>query len=285
MVDLVVVGAGPAGLSAAINAASEGIKTVVIERSHIGGQAAASFMIENLLGFPAGITGHDLMQKAQAQARRFGVTFVEGEVTDITIDRRVLTKDNTIIDTRAVVLATGMVARTVDQYPQHPLVSYTTPIDRLRSDYARVIVVGGGNSAGQAAVQLRQRGSLVTLIARRPLAETMSQYLIDKLNFYHVDVKVGSENGRIGIVLATTHASHYITGDHAFVYTGNSPDSPVGPDREGGFILTDYASFETSMYGVFAIGDARKDSIKRVATAVGEGSAVVSRIHQFLKEG
>jgi thioredoxin reductase (NADPH) len=305
-VDLVVVGGGPAGLGAAVYGASEGLDTLVIESTALGGQAGSSRRIENYLGFPAGISGHELATRAVSQARKFGarpatpyraVSLEAGDGRHI-----VHLEEGTEIAARAVVLATGA------QYRRLP-VERLSEFEGLTVFYAagppearlcggsRVGVVGGGNSAGQAAVWLARGGALVTLLHRRAdLRETMSDYLIHELDRAGVAVlgnsEIGELHGEEGKIEAVTlHTGERLPFSFLFLFLGALPctewlEGAVDRD-EHGFVLTGHGAdtrnlLETNVAGVFAAGDVRSGSTKRCATAVGEGAMAVQFVHAHL---
>src|SRR3954447_2601597 len=307
-VDLLVVGAGPAGLSAAVYGASEGLDTLVVESTALGGQAGSSRRIENYLGFPAGITGAELTGRAVTQARKFNartatpyraLSLEPGNGSHL-----VRLDDNRAIAARAVLLATGA------QYRRLPVegladfegltVFYAAgPPEAQLCGGSRVAVVGGGNSAGQAAVWLARGGALVTLLHRRAnLRETMSDYLVNELERYAVAVRNGSEiaalhgeGGRLEAV--TLKSGERVPFSFLFFFLGAIPctdwlGDAVARDANG-FILTGAEAhaehlLETSVAGIYAAGDVRSGSTKRCATAVGEGAMVVQFVHVRLAE-
>ncbi len=305
-VDLLIVGGGPAGLAAAVYGASEGLDTLVAEGTALGGQAGSSRRIENYLGFPAGISGTELTSRAVTQARKFrartatpyrALALVPGNGRHL-----VRLEDDREIAARAVLLATGA------QYRRLP-VDGLAEFEGLTIFYAagapeaqlcagsRVAVVGGGNSAGQAAVWLARGGALVTLLHRRgDLRETMSDYLVHELERYGVAVRDRSEiaelHGEDGRLAAVTLTSgERLPFSFMFLFLGALPctewlDDTVGRDQKG-FILTGAAAsaenlLETDVPGVFAAGDVRSGSTKRCATAVGEGAMAVQFVHAHL---
>ena len=305
-VDLVVVGAGPAGLGAAVYGASEGLETLVVESTALGGQAGSSRRIENYLGFPAGITGSELTSRAVTQARKFNartaspyraVSLEPGDGRHV-----VRLEEGHEIAARAVLLATGA------QYRRLP-VERLSEFEGLSVFYAagppeahlcgasRVAVVGGGNSAGQAAVWLSRGGALVTLLHRRgDLRETMSDYLVHDLERVGVDVRdhaeVAALHGEDGHLEALTLKSgERLPFSFLFLFLGARPctewlDDVVARDDDG-FVLTGSAAgtenlLETSVPGIFAAGDVRSASTKRCATAVGEGAMAVQFVHRHL---
>jgi thioredoxin reductase (NADPH) len=305
-VDLLVVGAGPAGLAAAVYGASEGLDTLVVESTALGGQAGSSRRIENYLGFPAGITGAELTGRAVTQARKFSArtaTPYRALCLEPGNGRHLVRlEDDREIAARAVLLATGA------QYRRLP-VDGLADFEGLTVFYAagapeaqlcagsRVAIVGGGNSAGQAAVWLARGGALVTLLHRRAdLRETMSDYLVRELERYGVVVRDRSEiaalHGEHGRLEAVTLTSgELLAYSFLFLFLGALPCTEwladaVGRDRDG-FILTGAAAgsenlLETDVPGVFAAGDVRSGSTKRCATAVGEGSMAVQFVHAHL---
>jgi len=303
-VDLLVIGGGPAGLGAAVYGASEGLDTLVVEGTGLGGQAGTSRRIENYLGFPAGITGTELTSRAVTQARKFHArtaTPYRALALEPGGERHVVRlEEGNEIHARAVVIATGAEYRRLpveglEQYEGLSVFYAAGPPEAQICGGQRVGVVGGGNSAGQAAVWLARGGALVTLLHRRSdLAETMSSYLIDELDRYGVTVrgrseivKVHGENGKLeGVTLADgSELPHAFL----FLFLGAAPCTDWLGDAvardEHGFLLTGSDAgadglLETSVPRVYAAGDVRAGSIKRCATAVGEGAAVVRFVHE-----
>jgi len=304
--DLIIVGAGPAGLTAAVYGASEGLATVVLEAVATGGQAGTSPRIENYLGFPAGISGTELTGRAVSQVRKFGarpatpyraISLEPGDGRHL-----VRLEEEHEIAARAVVLATGAAYR---RLPLEGLADYeglsvfyaVGPPEAQVCGASRVAVVGGGNSAGQAAVWLARGGALVTLLHRRAdLSETMSDYLIRDLERYGVAVRDRSEiaalhgtEGRLEEV--TLKNGERLPFAFLFFFLGAQPctewlDDTVARAADG-FILTGNAAgvdnlLETSVPGIFAAGDVRSGSSKRCAAAVGEGSMAVQFVHAHL---
>ena len=305
-VDLLVIGAGPPGLGAAVYGASEGLDTLVLDSRAIGGQAGSSRRIENYLGFPAGITGSELTSRAVAQARKFGARMAT-PYRAISLkpgngSHTVQLEDDHQIAARAVLLATGAQYR---RLPLDDLADYegtsvfyaAGPPEGQLCAAERVVVVGGGNSAAQAAVWLSRGGALVTLLHRRAdLRETMSEYLVRELKRYGVETRDRSEitalhgtDGRLDAVTLTT--GERVPLKYLFLFLGAEPctewlGASVGRDDKG-FVLTgDLATANdplgTTVPGVFAAGDARAGSAKRVATAVGEGAMAIQLIHSYL---
>ncbi len=322
--DLVVVGAGPAGLAAAVYAASEGLDVVVLESSLPGGQAGASSRIENYLGFPTGISGVDLTNRAYAQALKFGAHFAmtrgasrllcEGERYAIEMTSGVR------IQTRTVVIATGAEYRrpalpNLATFEGAGVYYCATPMEAQRCAGVDVIVVGGGNSAGQAAVFLAATARQVTILVRGDaLADTMSQYLIRRVS-EHPAIVVRTQTQIVGLdgdrSLERVRCLDRRTGDveaheigHVFIMAGAVPNTgwlgecvaldDNGFVKVGTSLSTDELTswnwplarapylLETSRPGIFAVGDVRGGSVKRVASAVGEGSIAVSFVHQAL---
>jgi thioredoxin reductase (NADPH) len=308
-VDLLVVGAGPAGLAAAVYGASEGLSTLVIEGTALGGQAGSSRRIENYLGFPAGITGSELTSRAVSQARKFHARMAT-PYRALSLEpgngrHLVRLDEGREVSARAVVLATGAAYRRlpVDRLEEFEgLTAFYAagPPEAQACGGARVAVVGGGNSAGQAAVWLARGGALVTLLHRRAaLGETMSDYLVHELDQAGVAVRDRTEiaelhgtDGRLEGVTLTS--GERLTLGFLFLFLGALPCTEwlagaVARDEDG-FVLTgpeagaDYL-LETSVPGVFAAGDVRSGSTKRCATAVGEGSMAVQLVHAHLARG
>jgi thioredoxin reductase (NADPH) len=317
--DVAVVGAGPAGLAAAVYGSSEGLETLVVERESIGGQAGSSSRIRNYLGFARGVSGSELAQRAYQQAWIFGTRFLHARaVTNLRSDdaRHVLTLDDGSEATAgAVVLATGITYRRLDVPCMDELVGtgvfYGASVSEARAYSGQeVYVVGGGNSAGQAAMHLGRWADRVTLLVRRAsLTETMSRYLIDEIDAAdNVDVRPqtevvecsgGDQLETITVRDCGSGRSETLPAAALFVLIGAQPHTswlPAAIRRdEWGYLLTggDVPAtgwplarpplmLETSLPGVFAVGDVRRGSTKRVASAVGEGSVVIEQVHQLL---
>jgi thioredoxin reductase (NADPH) len=305
-VDLLIVGGGPAGFGAAVYGASEGLDTLIVESRSIGGQAGTSRRIENYLGFPAGISGNELIGRAATQARKFGARLASPyrarELQPGSERHLVKLEDGNEIAARAVLLTTGAEYRRLpvaglEEYEGVSVFYAAGPPEGQLCTAQRVGVVGGGNSAAQAAVWLARGGALVTLLNRRgDLRETMSQYLIDELDRYGVAVRgrceiagLQGEHGRLRSV--TLADGEQLLFSFLFLFLGATPCTEWLGEvlaRDGdGFILTgaDVGAeglLETSVPGVYAAGDVRAGSIKRCATAVGEGAAVVQFVHERL---
>jgi thioredoxin reductase (NADPH) len=305
-VDLLVIGGGPAGLGAAVYGASEGLDTLVVESTVLGGQAGTSRRIENYLGFPAGITGTELTSRAVTQARKFNArtaTPYRAQALEPGEDRHLVRlEEGNEIAARAVVISTGAEYRKLpvadlEEYEGLSVFYAAGPPEAQVCGGQRVGVVGGGNSAAQAAVWLARGGALVTLLHRRAdLAETMSSYLLDELDRYGVNVRDRSEiaelhgtDGRLEAVTLTDGTR--LPYSFLFLFLGASPCTGWLGDciarDEKGFIRTGSeigaeGLLETSVPRVYAAGDVRAGSIKRCAIAVGEGAAVVRFVHEHL---
>jgi thioredoxin reductase (NADPH) len=317
--DVAIVGAGPSGLSAAVYAASEGLRTVVLEPGVPGGQAGTSSMIRNYLGFPHGLSGADLTNRALEQAWLFGarMLLVRHAVTlSADGDRRVLTTDmGDRISARAVVIAVGVTWRRLQVPALDSLMGSGVFYGAAASEAdamagKRVVIVGGGNSAGQAAVHLARFAQSVTILIRRAsLAETMSDYLVREIEATPVitvrpqtEVVDGGGDGRLEYVLlrsVRTASEEAVEASALFVMIGAEPHTDwlagVLARDEQGYVLTgahleeisDAGAYrprylETSMPGVFAVGDVRHASTKRVASSVGSGAIAVQLIHDYL---
>jgi thioredoxin reductase (NADPH) len=318
--DVAVVGGGPSGLAAAVYAGSEGLGTLVIERHVIGGQAGASSLIRNYLGFPRGISGAELTQRAYQQAWLFGAKFVfSREVTGLRLDAesKILSlSDGREIGASSVIVATGAKYRRLEVPELERFVGnsifYTTFGETRLVRNLDVAVVGGGNSAAQAVVHLARFARNVTLIVRgRSLARTMSDYLVQQVRSTpNVQVRldaevVGGDGGErietLKIRDRVHNAVETIPARFLFVLIGALPHTDwlqgmVERDAKG-FIPTGHRvdptlwplqrqpmNFETSVPGIFAVGDVRLDSMKRVASAVGEGAGAIQNVHQYLEQ-
>jgi thioredoxin reductase (NADPH) len=305
-VDLVVIGGGPAGLGAAVYGASEGLDTLVVEGTALGGQAGTSRRIENYLGFPAGISGSELTTRAVTQARKFNArtaTPYRAVALEPGTDRHVVRLDSEHeVSARAVLLATGADYRRLpvpglESYEGTSVFYAAGPPEAKLCGATRVGVIGGGNSAAQAAVWLARGGALVTLLHRRAdLRETMSDYLVLELERYGVAVRARSEvaelHGTDGDLEAVTLTDgQRLSFSFLFLFLGAAPCTDwlgdVVARDEKGFVLTGAEAgadglLETSVPGIYAAGDVRSGSIKRCATAVGEGAMVVRFVHEHL---
>jgi thioredoxin reductase (NADPH) len=325
--DLAIVGAGPAGLAAAVYAASEGLRTVVLEAIAPGGQAGTTSMIENYLGFPNGISGSELATRAVAQARRFGAEILLARpLVGISTEGsgyRAQLSDGTRVLGRTLILASGVEWRRlevpgIDELLGAGIYYGAGPSEALGCTGAHVVVVGGGNSAGQAVVRFSRYAVRVTLLVRGPdLAASMSKYLIDAIaGIPNVDVRTETQvvgvkaEGQLREVLVTSPQSQTaqpLRANALFICIGGEPRTgAVGGTGlvidDAGYVPTgsELASFsqiahgwdiprpplplETNRPGLFAAGDVRRGSIKRCAAAVGEGSMSVALVHQRLAE-
>jgi len=317
--DVAVVGAGPAGLATAVYAASEGLSVVVLDCRAFGGQAGASARIENYLGFPTGISGMALMRRAYAQAQKFGAEIaIPDEATRLvahdagaagfTLNLRIGER----VSARSVVLATGARYRrldvaNLDAFEASSVHYWASPVEAKLCADQEVALVGAGNSAGQAAVYLASQGAKVWMLVRRSdLGATMSRYLVERIRgLANVQVVTGATvnalSGRDGMLEAVCwqigagqETRRPI--NHLFLFIGADPNtdwlkgSSIALDAKG-FVLTGgdagggRHALETTRRGVFAIGDVRANSVKRVAAAVGEGAQVVAALHSFLAAG
>jgi thioredoxin reductase (NADPH) len=326
--DVLIVGSGPAGLTAAMYAASEGLSVLVLEQRAYGGQAGHSSRIENYLGFPTGISGRALASRACVQAQKFGAdVVVPASVHELICDGEVLRiglNDGTHLQGRTIVLASGADYRkpalpNLAQFEGRGVYYWASPIEGRLCEGEAVVLIGGGNSAGQAAVFLSAHSSIVHLLIRgKNLASTMSSYLIERIAaipniILHTRTELtslfGDENGLQEVCwtesvtgahtsAAIRHVFVFIGArpntvwldkrnvqldEHRFIYTGMDVQDNAGLNFSKSGPSSYYrAAFETSVRGVFAIGDVRAGSTKRVAAAVGEGAAVVAQIHSYL---
>ena len=323
-VDVAIVGAGPAGLAAAVYAASEGLSTLVLERDAVGGQAGSSSLIRNYLGFSRGVSGSELSQRAYQQAWVFGARFAHTrEVTGMRIAEdgfHLTVSSGQEVHARSVVLASGVSYRRLDLGDLNAFVGssvfYGASAVEAKAQSGRVVhVVGGGNSAGQAALHLARYAKSVSLIVRGALSASMSQYLIDQLDAAGVQVlsgkKVVGGSGtplRLDTIVLRDRATGedtVVPSDALFITIGAAPHTEWLADAvlrdqwgsviTGADVITEGGRrawpherpptpLESSVPGFFAVGDVRRGSIKRVASAVGEGSVVVSAVHAFLAE-
>ncbi|HEX3434749.1 MAG TPA: FAD-dependent oxidoreductase [Solirubrobacteraceae bacterium] len=318
--DLVVVGGGPAGLAAAVYGASEGLKTLMVEREAPGGQAGQSSRIENYLGFPAGLSGSDLARRATDQARRLGAELLTvQEAVGLRVEgsaRIVELSGGGVLSASCVLVASGVSYRQLDTPGFAELtgagVYYGAAMTEARACAEQhIVVIGGANSAGQAAVYFSNYAASVTMLVRGPTLEaSMSHYLIEQIAALdNVHVRTGTSatsaeasDGELQkIHVASPDGEHALQADACFVFIGASPrtdwlEGVIARD-ERGFILAGRDAqangwplerepfvLETTVPGVFVAGDVRARSIKRVASAVGEGSMAVSLIHEYLLE-
>jgi thioredoxin reductase (NADPH) len=326
--DVVVIGAGPAGLAAAVYAATEGLDVLVLESSAPGGQAGSSSRIENYLGFPMGVSGEELAGRALTQAERFGAEVaIARTVVRIDCDSRpyrLFLSDGQVVRTRAIVIATGVRYRRLDlpslaRFEGAGVFYSATHLESQSCHGEEVAVVGGGNSAGQAAVFLSGIASHVNVLVRGPgLAESMSRYLIQRIETtpnitLRTRTRVESLEGPAGAGLERVRWTNVDSGAgetrpirNLFLMTGADPHTAW----LDGCVLLDEKKFvktgmdllpeelaaahwrparrpyglETSIPGVFCVGDARSTSVKRVASAVGEGSICIQYVHRALQE-
>jgi thioredoxin reductase (NADPH) len=321
MCDLVIVGGGPAGLAAAVYGASEGLDTQAIDQVAFGGQASTSSRIENYLGFPSGLSGSELAERAHVQAKKFGARLaVPARATSLTRDDGHYTiqlADGQVVNGRIVIVATGAQYRKLDvpdmeRFEGNGVYYAATQAEAQLCFGDPVVVVGGGNSAGQAALFLSQRAASCRLMIRgADLARSMSRYLIDELDRRpHVELltnrevaELRGEDGLEAIVVVDprTGEREELEAKALFVFIGAEPHTDwlrgyIAMD-EHGFLITgrdlegdQLAAYngerplflETSQPGVFAVGDVHSGSIKRVASAVGEGSMAVQLVHRRL---
>jgi thioredoxin reductase (NADPH) len=323
--DLAIVGGGPAGLAAAVYGASEGLRTVMVEREAPGGQAGMSSRIENYLGFPSGLSGGDLARRAVVQARRFGVEILSAEATAVRLDgpyRLLKLADGAELSCHALLVATGVQWRKLDAPGVERLtgagIYYGAAMtEALSCRDEDVFVVGGANSAGQAAMYFSKYARRVVMLVRGPsLASSMSHYLINQLRqtnniqieFNSSIKEVHGENHleAISIHCATTNETNTVPANSLFIMIGAAPNTVwlagIVERDERGFILSgpdlmrdgkrpngwqldrDPALLETSVPGIFVVGDVRHGSVKRVASGVGEGSVAISFVHQYLSK-
>jgi thioredoxin reductase (NADPH) len=319
--DMVVIGAGPAGLAAAVYGASEGLRTLVIEPEAPGGQAGSTSRIENYLGFPSGITGTDLGRRAHIQASRFGAEFLTQRATGLRIDgqyRFVQLADGVEVATHVVLLALGVQYRKLevpgaDRLTGRGIYYGAALVEAAACKDEEVFVVGGANSAGQAALHFAKFAKKVTMVVRGPgLSATMSKYLIDEIErtsniVLEARTQVIAAEGEEhleGLRLRGPNGESCVPASSLFVFIGAQPGVEwlppsvlrddkgfvlAGPDlRQDGKLVDAWREprepflLETSVPGIFVAGDVRHGSIKRVASAVGEGSIAVQFAHQYL---
>ena len=323
--DVAVIGGGPAGLASAVYAASEGLHVVLVEQNAPGGQAGTSSRIENYLGFPGGITGADLAQRASAQARRFGVEILTAqEAVEVRREdpyRIVTLADRKEISAYVVILTTGMAVRKLEVSGIEPLlglgVYYGAALSEAMACRGHdICIIGGANSAGQGALFFSRYARHVTMIVRAPgLSTAMSHYLVERINLTeNINILTRAEvvavcgSGRLEQVVLRnldTAEERRVDASAMFIYIGTAPRSEfvadlverddkghiiTGPDHlkihgkpSGWTLERDPFMFETITPGVFAAGDVRAGANKRVAAAVGEGSATVFSIHKYLE--
>ena len=323
--DVIIVGAGPAGLAAAVYGASEGLRTLLIDKDTTGGQAGTSSRIENYLGFPKGVSGADLARRATMQATRLGAEILTArEVTAVRVDdpyRFVTLSDGTELSCRALILATGVSVRMLEVPGIEALtgagVYYGAAISEA-AHYAgeHVFVVGGANSAGQAAMFFSRYAARVTMLVRGDsLAKGMSQYLVDQIeSTENIDVRLGASVAEVRgtdrlqelvIKNKNTNELDTVAAAGLFIFIGAKPHTDFVADvvqtNSAGFILTGADLFvdgqrpkgwrlkrdpyllETNVPGILSVGDVRQGVVRRVAAAVGQGSTAISFVHQYLK--
>ena len=320
--DLVVIGGGPAGLAAGVYGSSEGLDTLVLEMTAAGGQAGASSRIENYLGFPTGIAGADLAQKAVVQAEKFGARLTSPcAATGLREEAGYLVvalSDGTEVTGRALIVASGaryrrLEADRLEDFEGNGVYYAATDIEARLCAASPVVVVGGGNSAGQAALFLAEASSSVSILIRGPdLGKNMSRYLVDRIqadgriSVHTTTTVAGLEGGEslTAVRVRSADGDSVLPCGGLFSFIGADPASGwlsgCAALDEHGFVLTDRSlggeqldarwqamgrlplPFETSQPGLFAVGDLRSGSIKRVAAAVGEGSAAVRSVHEYL---
>ncbi|MFC2029395.1 FAD-dependent oxidoreductase [Chloroflexota bacterium] len=325
MYDVIIIGAGPAGLGAAVYGASEGLRTLMIDREATGGQAGTSSRIENYLGFPKGLSGADLARRATAQAQRLGAEILTAqEVTSVRVEQPyhfVTLGDGTELGCRALVVASGVSVRKLDAPGVERLTGAGIYYGAALTEAAyyrgeHVIVVGGANSAGQAAMFFSRYASQVTMLVRGSTLETsMSQYLIDQIEATeNIEVRLRTEvneavgQDRLEAVAVTdrdTGKTENVPTAAMFIFIGAVPHSELVAGLverdEAGFITTgpdlvqnghrpsnwklqrDPYMLETSVPGIYAAGDVRQGAVRRVASAVGQGAIAISLVHQYLK--
>jgi thioredoxin reductase (NADPH) len=323
--DLVVVGAGPAGLGAGVYAASEGLRVAILENIATGGQAGTSSKIENYLGFPSGISGTDLARRAVAQARKFGAEILAtAEATGVRVEdpvKVVCLADGSELTCRALLIATGMTIRRIEVADAERLLGAgvyygAAPGEAVTYRGEHVLVIGGANSAGQAAMMLSRFAGRVTMVVRGSSLEAgMSQYLVDKIRSTSsievlLETQVVGVEGETHLQAVTLRnradgSERTLPAEGMFIFIGAVPHSGFVRDLLAcdpkGFILTgpdlrvegrlpeawklprDPFPLETSVPGIFAAGDVRYGVVRRVASAVGQGAVAVSMIHQYLE--
>jgi thioredoxin reductase (NADPH) len=320
--DVVIVGGGPAGLSSAVYAASEGLHVLLVEQNAPGGQAGTTSMIENYLGFPSGVTGADLAHRATAQARRFGAELLVGHsIVGVRREdpfRIVRLSNETEVSCHALVLATGMAVRQLEAQGLAPLIGCGVYYGAAMTEAAMyrgqdVCVVGGANSAGQGALFFSRYARHVTMLVRAAdLGAAMSQYLVDRIRatsnitvLTRTELTAACGHGhleRVNIRDVERGESRSIGAAAVFIFIGVAPRTEAFAGfvemDDRGFILTgpdvrsasrswaldrDPLMFETSVPGVFAVGDVRSGANRRIAAAVGEGSAAIFSVHQYLR--
>jgi thioredoxin reductase (NADPH) len=324
--DVVIIGAGPAGLAASVYGASEGLKTLLIERHAPGGQAGTSSRIENYLGFPSGLSGSDLTRRAITQATRFGTEFLAPQLVNAIYEKdgykRIILDGGAEINTRTVVITTGvdykkLETKGIEDFTGAGVYYGAAMTEAASCKDKEVFIVGGGNSAGQAAMYLSKFATNIYIIIRKEdLTSSMSSYLIDQINgttnikvLAKTEIKEALGNGRLEQVMVgsiDSNEAELKQADALYIFIGSRPYTDwIGDEiirNNKGFIETgrdakSYNSFakiwklqrdpyllETSSHGIFAAGDVRANAMNRVASAVGEGSMAISFVHKYLAE-
>jgi thioredoxin reductase (NADPH) len=323
--DLAIVGGGPAGLAAAVYGASEGLRTVMIEREAPGGQAGMSSRIENYLGFPSGLTGADLARRAVVQAKRFGVEILSAEATEVRLDgsyRVLKLADGAELSCHALLVATGVQWRKlgapgVERLTGSGIYYGAAMTEAMFTRGEDVYVVGGANSAGQAAMYFSKYARRVVMLVRgSSLGASMSKYLIDQLkatpniqiefNSAVVEAHGQDHLEAVSVLCTATNEVNKVPANSLFIMIGAAPNTDwlanIVERDERGFILSgpllmrdgkrphgwtldrDPALLETNVPGIFVVGDVRYGSVKRVASGVGEGSVAISFVHQYLSK-
>lgn len=307
--DLLIIGGGPAGMAAAVNASAEGLHTIVLERAtSVGGQAGSSSRIENYLGFPDGLSGAELGEYARAQAERLGASIhCEAHVIDLrTVDGKhhiTCHSGNTYI-CPACIICTGVTykqlnAPGIQEHLGMGVFYGLSPREAGRYEDRTVYIVGGANSAGQAAIHLEKHGARVIILTRSPLSKSMSAYLLERINNntrIHVaeGARVAAVRGgesalnSMELVISTPEALETTPADGLFIFIGAEPLTDWAPTLEKdhrGYVITGKGKapeLETSQPGIYAAGDVRSGNIKRVATAAGEGAQAVQYVYRQL---
>ena len=317
---VIIVGAGPAGLAAGVYAASEGLKALLIEPEAPGGQAGSSSRIENYLGFPSGLSGADLARRAYAQASRFGVEFLTQRASSIRSEgpyHFIQLADGREVSSHVALIAVGVNYRKLeipglDQFTGAGVYYGAAQAEAVSCRNEDVYIVGGANSAGQAAMHFSKYAHKVTMLVRSSLEKSMSKYLIDQIAATsNIEVQTGAEirevqgNGRLECIkVHNSQGDMVCSASSLYIFIGAAPQTDWLPETimrdPNGFVLSGpdlqiegkmpkiwkenrppYL-LETSTPGIFAVGDVRHGSVKRVASAVGEGSIAVQFMHQYL---
>lgn len=303
--DVIIIGGGPSGLNSAIYAASEGLKTLVIEKGKLGGQIRSSAAVENLFAFPK-ITGKQLISYAHKQALRFGAEFITDTVVMIQKSERmgvfyISTENNNYI-ARSIIIAVGVQYRMLDAHGIEKHIGKHVHFGDSVIEYAQhcrnkhIYIIGGANSAGQAAIYLSKYATQVTMLVRSPLEKSMSRYLINDINACdNIDIMVGctiekieGENGIETVTVRQEDNTFEICDcSKLFVFIGAQPNTAwlnnnIALDNQG-YIITNN-KYMTTIKGIFAVGDIVSGSVKRVATAIGSSATAISHVHAYLAE-